>query len=217
MNDITSEVQNEQEQGTVNNNDLIDSHDISHSGNLELHGQGGELLSPQDEMSKNQSKTDTPTKRHFSYAEDCLVRRLVEEHGTGQWALIAKQLDNRTPRQVRDRWRYYLDPQLVHNEWKIQDDKLLISLIQTIGKQWSQLVKFFPGRTDVSLKNHWNKLQRRAKKLNPSGIQIDSPDQAELLQNPEQNLLASQSMGASCIDTQQQQEMKQDNDSLNQN
>jgi hypothetical protein len=37
------------------------------------------------------------------------------------------------------------------------------------GTQWSRLAKFFPGRTDVSLKNRWNKLQRRSKKLGVSG------------------------------------------------
>ena len=119
---------------------------------------------------------ETRTKRHFSYEEDNQIKALVEQHGTNQWALIAKSLNNRTARQVRDRWRCYLQPGVTKAEWTIDEDKTLIHLCQTIGKMWAQLVKFFPGRTDVDLKNHWNKLQRHAKKIQSSAALIDTPD-----------------------------------------
>ena len=119
---------------------------------------------------------ETRTKRHFTYEEDNQIKALVEQHGTNQWALIAKSLNNRSARQVRDRWRCYLQPGVTKAEWTIDEDKTLIHLCQTIGKMWAQLVKFFPGRTDVDLKNHWNKLQRHAKKIQSGTALIDQPD-----------------------------------------
>ena len=218
MSELTTEGHNEPEPNTSSTG-FLDTQEISKHENIEINPQQNELLSPPEGNQATSAKNETPTKRHFSYAEDCLVRRLVEELGTGQWQAIAKQLENRTARQVRDRWRYYLDPALVHKEWTIQDDKLLISLIQTIGKQWSQLVKFFPGRTDVNLKNHWNKLQRRAKKISANGLPVESPtDGSDLVQVTEQNLLnGAVQLAQGFIDGNQQTDMKPDDNSMNQN
>ena len=119
-----------------------------------------------------ENTTEARTKRHFTLEEDNQIRQLVNIHGTNQWALIASQMPNRNPRQVRDRYRCYLSPSVVRSEWTIEDDKNLIQLVGQIGKLWAQLVKFFPGRTDVDLKNHWNKLQRHAKKIQPNSVNI---------------------------------------------
>lgn len=135
------------------------------------------------------------TKRHFSYDEDQRLKALVEQYGTNQWGTIAKELGNRNPRQVRDRYRNYLAPDVVKAEWTIQEDKTLIALCQTHGKVWAQLTKYFPGRTDVDLKNHFNKLNRHAQKIQPGSSillpaendihNLTAPVQAGVLQPPE--------------------------------
>jgi hypothetical protein len=104
-------------------------------------------------------------KRKFTAEEDTLVRQLVDQHGTRQWDVVARSLPNRSARQVRDRWKHYLSPQVSLRQWTVEEDRLLLHLGAQIGPQWSTLVKFFPGRTDVSLKNRWNKFQRRSRKL----------------------------------------------------
>ena len=55
-----------------------------------------------------------------------------------------------------------------------------MTLISQIGKAWAQLGKYFPGRTDVDLKNHWNKLQRHAKKIQPQQTIPDVPDLTQI-------------------------------------
>jgi hypothetical protein len=104
-------------------------------------------------------------KRKFTAEEDTLVRQLVDQHGTRQWDVIARSLPNRSARQVRDRGKHFLSAQVSLRSWTVDEDRLLLHLGAQIGPQWSTLVKFFPGRTDVSLKNRWNKFQRRSRKL----------------------------------------------------
>jgi hypothetical protein len=105
------------------------------------------------------------SKHKFTADEDTLIRQLVDQHGTKQWDVIARFLPNRTSRQVRDRWKHYLSPQVILRPWNLDEDRQLLRMTGQLGPQWSMLVKFFPGRTDVNLKNRWNKLQRRSKKL----------------------------------------------------
>lgn len=109
-------------------------------------------------------------KHKFTPEEDELIRQFVVQHGVNQWDAVAKALEHRTPRQCRDRWKHYLSPHVSHNEFTIDEDKNLIHLCMTLGPQWSALTKFFPGRTDVNLKNRWNKLQRNYRKLNGEGM-----------------------------------------------
>ena len=114
-------------------------------------------------------------KRKFTAEEDQKIRQLVQEYGAKQWDVIAKQLNNRTARQCRDRWKHYLSPSVIHREWTLEEDRLLLSYTQQYGPQWAALVKFFPGRTDINLKNRWNKLQRKSKKLSQNNPNVQVP------------------------------------------
>jgi hypothetical protein len=119
-----------------------------------------------ESLSSTQQTADGKRSKHkFTADEDTLIRQLVDQHGTKQWDVITRFLPNRTSRQVRDRWKHYLSPQVILRPWSLDEDRQLLRMTAQLGPQWSTLMKFFPGRTDVNLKNRWNKLQRRSKKL----------------------------------------------------
>lgn len=97
----------------------------------------------------------------FSSSEDRLLISLVQSYGTKSWVLVSKMMNNRTPRQCRDRWNHYLSPTTNNTLWSPEEDTLLIEKIKIFGNQWSRISKFFPGRTGVSIRNRCCKLSRQ--------------------------------------------------------
>lgn len=108
--------------------------------------------------------------RHkFSKPEDERLTDLVFQYGTKKWRTISSLMEDRTPRQCRERWKYYLslgENVNVNDNWNQEDDDLLISLYEKYGSKWSSMIGYFKNQTVVSLKNRFNKLQRKSRKQN---------------------------------------------------
>jgi hypothetical protein len=100
-------------------------------------------------------------KQKFTMEEDHLIVSRVQEYGAKLWKVIAAGLPGRTARQCRERWVNYLSPDVRAVQWTIDEENLLRTKVGEYGQLWSRLVRFFVGRTDVSLKNHYRKLMRR--------------------------------------------------------
>ena len=71
-----------------------------------------------------------------------------------KWNDIAKELYKRSearyfrkPKQCRERWRNYLDPQLQKGEWTVEDDRRLLELVLENGSRWSNISKILKTRT----------------------------------------------------------------------
>jgi hypothetical protein len=113
-------------------------------------------------------------KMQFSNIEDKFLIEFVKEHGSSDWKKISDLMGNRTPRQCKDRWNHYLNPNLKTSYWIQDEDDLLIEKVNQYGPRWIFLSQFFQGRTDTMCKNRWKllnrKIQKNFKLKNPSKI-----------------------------------------------
>lgn len=57
----------------------------------------------------------------------------------------------------------YLSPSLSNGPWTQYEDKLLIDKVKIIGQRWSQIVAFFPTRSEVNIKNRYALLVSKGK------------------------------------------------------
>lgn len=103
-------------------------------------------------------------KTKFTPEEDERIRQLVQQHGTENWALIASHMKGRKTRQVRERYQYFLAPELKSDHWTEEEDSMLMAMVGKLGKHWKHISERFPGRTDINVKNRYNKLMRRNNK-----------------------------------------------------
>jgi hypothetical protein len=97
----------------------------------------------------------------FSITEDSIIKQFVESYGSGDFGMIKYYLPNRTARQVRERWRLYLNPEIDNSQFSEEEDQLLIEKYSECKGSWSQIRQYFKGRTDVKLKYRFQQLDRK--------------------------------------------------------
>ena len=89
--------------------------------------------------------------------EDKAIQELVSEHGTKDWTLISKMMNQkyggkkRTPKQWRERWHNYLDPE-IKKEPMTEEEERKCELKKTFGNTWALVANDMEVRT-VNYKN----------------------------------------------------------------
>jgi hypothetical protein len=131
-------------------------------------------------MLTSHKELKTP-KRKFTEEEDKIIIEQVALNNGKKWDLIASELIDRTGQQVRERYVNYLKPNLTKEPWTSELDEQLIILSSQYNKKWSKIVKFFPGKTDVLIKNHYDKIKTKphpslTNRTVPQNLSITDPN-----------------------------------------
>jgi hypothetical protein len=98
-------------------------------------------------------------KNKFTFEEDQIIRWFVEMYGR-DFTNIQIYLPNRTARQCRERWKNYLDPSIKQERFSSEENLLLVEKYFEKKRKWSEIAKYFNGRTDVKLKNQFDYIKR---------------------------------------------------------
>ncbi|CAN6347221.1 unnamed protein product [Urochloa humidicola] len=96
--------------------------------------------------------------------EDDLLRAAVARHGARNWSVISAEIPGRSGKSCRLRWCNQLSPGVERRPFTPDEDALIVAAHAQYGNKWATIARMLHGRTDNSVKNHWNSTLRRQRR-----------------------------------------------------
>lgn len=102
-------------------------------------------------------------KLKFTLQDDQRLLKVVEETGTSNWRIVADKMPGRNPRQCRERWTNYVNPELKKDPWTTEEEELLLRKYNELGPRWHTIASFLGSRSTNQIKNRYSMIMRRPK------------------------------------------------------
>jgi hypothetical protein len=118
---------------------------------------------------------DISRKAKFTAEEDAQLSELVKMYGDDDWFTISCLMPGRNARQCRERWHHYLTPTVTSLPFTPEEDARLRQKFSELGAKWKAIAAFFPGRTDINIKNRWLLLARRNRRVESAHGDVTPP------------------------------------------
>ncbi|KAE8770579.1 transcription factor MYB44 [Hordeum vulgare] len=103
-------------------------------------------------------------KGSWSPEEDELLRDAVARHGARNWTVISAEIPGRTGKSCRLRWCNQLSPGVHRRAFTPDEDRVIFEEHSKHGNKWATIARKLQGRTDNSVKNHWNSTLRKRRR-----------------------------------------------------
>ena len=95
--------------------------------------------------------------------EDSKLISLYEKYGRN-WAAISKEMNQRTGKQIRDRFLNSLDTRYKRGKFSEEEDKMILKYHKIYGNQWAKIAVKIKTRTGDMIKNRfYSSLQKDIK------------------------------------------------------
>lgn len=101
--------------------------------------------------------------------------------------MISDYLPQRLGKQCRERWHNHLNPKIKKTSWTKEEEWILFLMHRKVMNKWAEIAKVIDGRTDNTIKNHWNSSMK--KKLQDMTAALEQYIDQMLMQDDYKNTL----------------------------